>query len=330
MRRIWLILPAVAGLAPVHPLARAPTRHAAVVPTMRLDFGQPEFDEDEHEQPPPAPPPPPPPPPPVQAAGPPPAAAPAEVRAAEAAALAAWVTQSGGSTAGVAPVPTKFGDGSCIGLAATQGARRGDVLLSVPLSLGLSAESALRSSIGPYIAEFEPYLADYAFIALALIHERRLGEQSDLAPWLCGSQSLLPPAGFADLPLLWGEDELSELEAATTAGAPERVADVREDFEWLRDNIFAAAPEIFPPEVRSAPLRLSLWLRAFADSRLHLPRGLRRSSRTLPTWQEWRSLSRVHFPSTRAVMEMGQLTHRQSTSLWRCCGDFRSVRAQGV
>ena len=83
------------------------------------------------------------------------------------------------------------------------------VLLSVPLSLGLSAESALRSSIGVYLAEFEPLLADYAFIALALIRERRLGDQSEFAPWLNCCPSLLPAAGFADLPLLWSEKELT-------------------------------------------------------------------------------------------------------------------------
>ena len=72
--------------------------------------------------------------------------------------------------------------------------------------------------------EFEPLLADYAFIALALIHERRLGDQSEFAPWLNACPSLLPAAGFADLPLLWSEKELTELAGATTAGAAERSA----------------------------------------------------------------------------------------------------------
>ena len=127
------------------------------------------------------------------------------------------------------------------------------MLLSVPLSLGLSAESALRSSIGVYLAEFEPLLADYAFIALALIHERRLGDQSEFAPWLNACPSLLPAAGFADLPLLWSEKELTELAGATTAGAAERLEDVKEDFEWLKENVFASAPAIFPPSVFSLP-----------------------------------------------------------------------------
>ena len=204
---------------------------------MRLDFGQP---EDEFavaaEEP-------------AAVTGPPPATAPAEVRAAEAAALIAWVEKSGG-TVDVKAAPAKVGG---IGLEATKAVRRGDVLLSVPLSLGLSAESALRSSIGVYLAEFEPLLADYAFIALALIHERRLGDQSEFAPWLNACPSLLPAAGFADLPLLWSEKELTELAGATTAGAAERLEDVKEDFEWLKENVFASAPAIFPPSVFSLP-----------------------------------------------------------------------------
>ena len=48
----------------------------------------------------------------------------------------------------------------------------------------------LRSSIGQWLVDFVPWLADYAFVSVVLIHERRLGEQSALAPWL--RSSLLP------------------------------------------------------------------------------------------------------------------------------------------
>ena len=213
---------------------------------MRLDFGQPDFDDDDEDEPQPVQPLPSPP----DLSGPPPPTAPAEVRAAEAARLVAWVEQMGGSAAGVSPVAAKLADGtSGVGLVATDSARRGDVLLSVPLSLGLSAESALRSSIGPYLSDFDPLLADYAFIALALIHERSLGTESQLAPWLSGCPALLPAAGFAELPLLWDSEGIAQLASATTAGATERVADVREDFEWLQANVFAQNPAVFPPNV---------------------------------------------------------------------------------
>jgi hypothetical protein len=293
--------PRLATLQPARPLLAA---RASLAPAMRLDFGQPDDDDDPLPEPLPSPPPP-------EETGalstwtvPP--TAPANVRVAEAAALAAWIEQAGGSAAGVAPAPA-IDDG--VGLVATNGARRGDVLLAVPLSLGLSAESALRSSIGAYLAEFEPYLADYAFIALALLHERRLGEESALAPWLLGCPSLLPPSGFADLPLLWGDEGLASLAAATTAGATERMSDVRADFEWLQANVFATAPDVFPPSVRAAGVRATQAVARAAlraSSMTHAvmplaPRRVRRPSPLRPMRPQWRRRSRALSPSPPTV-----------------------------
>ena len=184
------------------------------------------------------------------AMAPPPPPAPIISRLAEAKSLATWIEAAGGSASGVrAAESVDVG----VGLVAAQAAKRGDVLLSVPLRLGLSAESALRSSIGAQLSEFDPELADYAFIALAIIHERRLGSQSELAPWLSDSPSLLPAEGFADLPLLWDAADLTELEAATTAGVSRRTDAIRADFAWLQANVFASDPMTFPPAVFSLP-----------------------------------------------------------------------------
>ena len=71
----------------------------------------------------------------------------------------------------------------------------------------------LRSSIGQWLVDFDPWLADYAFVSVALIHERRLGEQSALAPWL--RSSLLPER--PDVPLLWSAEQQQELKCSTTA-----------------------------------------------------------------------------------------------------------------
>ena len=168
-------------------------------------------------------------------------------RIGEARAVAKWVDGCGGATEAVTAEEV---DGCGLGLVTTRPARRGDILLSVPLSLGLSAESALRSSIGVYLAEFEPELADYAFIALALLHERRLGDQSELGPWLI-TETLLPPGGFDDLPLLWDAQGLADLDAATVAGAGERSKAVDADYEWLKENVLEAAPVFFPESVFS-------------------------------------------------------------------------------
>lgn len=163
-------------------------------------------------------------------------------RLGEARTVRAWVERSEGSCKG-ADVAAEQARG--LGLVATDAARRGDTLVSVPLSLGLSAEGVLRSSIGVYLTEFDPELADYAFIALALLHERRLGEQSELAPWL-SSTALLPADGFDDLPLLWDDESFDELGEATSAGAAARREAVRADHAWLVENVFEQSPVFFP------------------------------------------------------------------------------------
>ncbi len=165
----------------------------------------------------------------------------------DARAIAEWVGSNGGISEAVVPA---LDSDRGLGLVTTRAIRRGDVLLSVPLTLALSAESALRSSIGVYLEAFEPVLADYAFIALALLHERRLGDQSELAPWLA-ADSLLPPGGFSDLPLVWEPEEITELDAATIAGAAARRDDVLTDYAWLAENVFDASPVFFPMSVFS-------------------------------------------------------------------------------
>lgn len=174
---------------------------------------------------------------------------PAALRQREVADLVAWVESNGGEASGVAAAPAL--DGTGLGLVATRAANGGNDLLTVPIALGISAESALRSTIGVYLAEFEPELGDFALIALSLMHERRLGDISDYAPWLSRCPTLLPPLGFPDLPLLWESEALAELEAATTAGAARRLAAVEADFRWLETNVFADAPVVFPPAIFS-------------------------------------------------------------------------------
>ncbi|KAL1526284.1 hypothetical protein AB1Y20_015002 [Prymnesium parvum] len=138
-----------------------------------------------------------------------------------------------------------------LGLETRRAVKRGEVLLAVPASLALSAESALRSAeLGPSLATFEPMLAEYSFIALQLLQQRFAGDASELAPWL--SSSALPADGFDDLPLLWPEEERAELQASTTLGFGQRLAGAAADFEWLEENVFSASPMEFPPFVFTA------------------------------------------------------------------------------
>ena len=110
--------------------------------------------------------------------------------------MAAWVAETGGDVELVrADREANWG----LGIVAARVARYGEVLLSVPEGAALTTESALRSSIGEWLIEFDPELADYAFIAMALLHERRLGPQSVFVHWL--GSGCLP--SVPDVPLTW-------------------------------------------------------------------------------------------------------------------------------
>ena len=103
----------------------------------------------------------------------------ASERIAAVASLCAHVESSGGTIGGVAAEKV---DGEGIGLKATRDMRRGDALATVPTTMVVTAERALRSDLGPFLVDFEPELADYAFIAVCLLHEERLGEQVSKPP----------------------------------------------------------------------------------------------------------------------------------------------------
>mmetsp|Transcript_14877 Transcript_14877/g.49409 ORF Transcript_14877/g.49409 Transcript_14877/m.49409 type:complete len:498 (-) Transcript_14877:99-1592(-) len=160
--------------------------------------------------------------------------------------LAEWVASQGGDVSVVqAADAAQLG----VGLVAARAVRRGDRLLSVPEELAITAESALRSELlGAYLVEFEPYLADYSFIAVALLNEERLGQQSSLAPWL---SSACWQVEQHDLPLLWPSDDQAELEQSTAAPCVERRLAAQADYEWLRENVFEASPMVFPESVFS-------------------------------------------------------------------------------
>jgi len=160
-------------------------------------------------------------------------------------ALCSWVDQNGGASTAVQAITTSSAQG--LGLQATRSVRRGQALLSVPDSLAITAESALRSDLGMWLEEFDPELADYSFIALALLHEKRLGDQSAYAGWL---QSGVWPAG-PDLPLLWTQESIEQLTRSTTAPVAQRLQSLQADYEWLSERVFAASPIFFPSSVFS-------------------------------------------------------------------------------
>jgi len=169
-------------------------------------------------------------------------AAPEAARLDAAVTVSEWLKGTGGYVGPAQPVST---DAAAIGLRASGAIRRTEAVISVPQNVAITAETALRSDLGKWISEFEPELADFSFIALSLLHERRLGDQSELAAWL--GSGILPTQ--PDVPLLWGEEDQRRLCGSTSAPFAERLVSASADFDWLEANAFAAEPLFFPESV---------------------------------------------------------------------------------
>ena len=173
--------------------------------------------------------------------------------------LDAWVRASGGS--GLDGVRVAL-SASGLGLETSRDVKRGDVLIGVPETLALTAEWTLRSAIGEALAAFDPELGDYTFLALGLLHERRMGAESPLAPWVASAVWPDDP----DVPLLWDAGAQADLAASTSAPLAERLAGAAADYAWLEENALAADPGLFPRDGFSREAFLGALATAFSRS----------------------------------------------------------------
>lgn len=147
-------------------------------------------------------------------------------------------------------------------LIASADAQQGDVLVSVPDSVWLSAENVQKASVGKLAAAagLEPWLQ----IALQLVADRFGGAKSEFATL---ASSIPEDLGT---PLLWNEEELQELQGSqvlqTLAGY---MTFFRSTFQQLQAGLFASNPAAFPPSVFTLPR--FLWAVAAVRSRSHAP-----------------------------------------------------------
>lgn len=124
----------------------------------------------------------------------------------------AWLTKSG----------LKLGDNTVLagrsplaggrGLVSTKPIERGQSVLAVPQSLGLTAAGLKNSGIARYVTGFEGWTGDTGLIALQLLWERAQGERSKMAPWI----AVLPALGELDMPLFWDQADLALADASST------------------------------------------------------------------------------------------------------------------
>ncbi|CAM9283596.1 unnamed protein product [Pylaiella littoralis] len=156
----------------------------------------------------------------------------------------AWLTESG----------VKLGDNAVLagrsplaggrGLVSTKPIERGQSVLAVPQSLGLTASELKASGIAEYVTGFDGWTGDTGLIALQLLWERAQGERSKMAPWI----AVLPTAGELDIPLFWDKADLTLADASSTRGISGFGADVDEDYAWLSQKTFANNPNVFPAD----------------------------------------------------------------------------------
>lgn len=98
------------------------------------------------------------------------------------------------------------------GLIATKRIEKGAAVVAIPQSLGLTAGRLSKSGIANFIKGYDGWTGDTGLIALQILWEMNLGEQSSIAPWI----NVLPPPGELDLPLFWDEFDLALADTSST------------------------------------------------------------------------------------------------------------------
>ena len=113
----------------------------------------------------------------------------------------------------------------------------GEVVASIPGSVWLTRQAALKSPIGQYIETLDPWLS----IAIFLIHERKNKESmwADYIELLCSK----PPS----TPILWTDSEVELLKGTQIWESVYSYRNFyKETYEALRDQIFEPNADVFP------------------------------------------------------------------------------------
>ncbi|CAM9342463.1 unnamed protein product [Ectocarpus sp. 4 AP-2014] len=157
----------------------------------------------------------------------------------------AWLTKSGVRLTDNAVLAGRSPLAGGRGLVAARAIETGQSVLAIPQSIGLTATGLKSSGIAQYVKGFEGWTGETGLIALQVLWERAQGEGSKMAPWI----AVLPKEGELEMPLFWGEADLTLADASSTRGISGFVADVDEDFAWLSENAFAKHPKVFPTDM---------------------------------------------------------------------------------
>ena len=108
-------------------------------------------------------------------------------------ALLTWMRHRGFATNQLLVEPHTFASPTRRGMRATADLKSGDVLLAVPGELILGISSGLASSIGPRLARLKG-VPDFGVLAVHLMYETSLGDQSKFAPYILNVENPPPPS----------------------------------------------------------------------------------------------------------------------------------------
>jgi len=179
-----------------------------------------------------------------------------------------WLEENGVDTSGVA-VKSERVEGS-VELSAAQTARPDADLLVVPLSLCItadSARSALGSAVGSLRDEPSPGQQEI-LIALQLLAELSKGDASQFAPFI---RRLTADGVRTSLPMAWTRGEITLLRGSPSyRAALDMKHSVTEEYELLRETVFADSPSVFDEDTCS--LDAYIWAKGVTLSQaVHLP-----------------------------------------------------------
>jgi [ribulose-bisphosphate carboxylase]-lysine N-methyltransferase len=163
------------------------------------------------------------------------------------------------STQGVDMDRTGVQVGPSGGLVASRPVAKGETAASIPESLWITKATAETSPLGPFLADLSPWLA----VALFLIRERSFPNSE----WRAYIDTL--PTEVTS-PVGWTDNDLEELRGTQLLSSIEGYrAFFQQEYQNLKENVFAANPEIFPSNLFTWDA--FLWAACTVRARSHSP-----------------------------------------------------------
>lgn len=182
----------------------------------------------------------------------------------------AWLTKSGVRLTDNAVLAGRSPLAGGRGLVAAKAIETGQSVLAIPQSLGLTATGLKSSGIAQYVKGFEGWTGETGLIALQVLWERAQGEGSNMAPWI----AVLPKAEELEMPLFWGEADLTLADASSTRVRNQQQLGVRSFIaKSFWERIDRSIASLCTLHQKVSCRNSSHFCACFSRRRVHLPRA---------------------------------------------------------